>query len=68
MPELELHPKFLTKNGKKEFVVLPYEEFEALQEVLLEARDLVELRAAKTSEATAPTIPLEEAKKQLDLM
>jgi PHD/YefM family antitoxin component YafN of YafNO toxin-antitoxin module len=68
MPELELHPEFLTKNGKKEFVVLPYEEFEALQEVLLEAQDLVELRAAKTSEGNEPTISLEEAKKQLGLM
>ncbi|MFB2894102.1 hypothetical protein ACE1CI_14425 [Aerosakkonemataceae cyanobacterium BLCC-F50] len=23
---IELHPEYLTKNGKKEFVVLPYEE------------------------------------------
>jgi PHD/YefM family antitoxin component YafN of YafNO toxin-antitoxin module len=67
MPELELHPEFLTKNGKKEFAVLPYEEFEALQEVLLEAQDLVEC-ATKTSEATEPNISLEEAKKQLGLV
>ena len=28
---IELHPEYLTKNGKKEFVVVPYEEFQALQ-------------------------------------
>jgi hypothetical protein len=25
---LELHPRILEKNGKKEFVIMPYEEFE----------------------------------------
>ena len=28
-----LHPEFLKKEGRKEFVVLPYEEFVALQEL-----------------------------------
>jgi hypothetical protein len=28
----QLHPQFLTKNEKPEFVVLPYEEFIDLQE------------------------------------
>ena len=68
MPELELHPEFLTKNGKREFAILPYEEFEALQEILWDAQDLVELRAAKTLEADEPKIPLEEAKKQLGMI
>ncbi len=27
---LKLHPEILKKNGKNEFVVLPYEEFLAL--------------------------------------
>ena len=31
---IHLHPEFLTKNGKKEFAVLPYEEFVKLQELL----------------------------------
>jgi prevent-host-death family protein len=67
IPELKLHPEFLTKNGKKEFVVLPYEEFEALQELLMDARDLIDLRAAKAAEGTEPTVPLDEVKKQLGL-
>lgn len=29
---IQLHPEFITKNGKKEFAVIPYEEFEALQD------------------------------------
>ena len=31
---IHLHPEFLTKNGKKEFAVLPYEEFVKLQDLL----------------------------------
>jgi hypothetical protein len=29
---LKLHPEVLLKNGKKEFVVLPYKEFLAMQD------------------------------------
>ncbi len=28
---IKLHPEFLTKNGKKEFAVLSYEEFLKIQ-------------------------------------
>ena len=48
---IELHPEILTKDGKREFVVLPYEEFEALREELEEVH---ELRAAKAEEGNAP--------------
>ncbi|MDJ0580085.1 type II toxin-antitoxin system Phd/YefM family antitoxin [Crocosphaera sp.] len=34
---IELHPEFLTKNGKK-FAVLPYEEFLKIQELLEETQ------------------------------
>jgi len=44
---IELHPKVLEKNGKKEFVMLPYVEFVALQEILADAEDVLDLRAAK---------------------
>ena len=44
---IKLHPEILKKNGKKEFVVLPYEEFTALQELLDDYEDLLDLRAAK---------------------
>ena len=51
--------------GKKEFVVLPYEEFVALQEALADAEDVLDLRAAKRDEADRPGISLAEVKKKL---
>ena len=62
---LKLHPEFLEKNGKKEFVVLTYEEFTALQEVLEDAQDLLTLRAAKAAEGDSPTLSLDELKAEL---
>lgn len=62
---LELHPEFLSKNGQKEFAVLPYEEFLKIQEILEDWEDLMMLRAAKQSEVNAQTVSLDEAKKLL---
>lgn len=64
---LELHPEILRKNGRNEFAVLPYEEYMALRELLDDVRDLLELRQAKEAEGDAPTIGLEELKRQLGL-
>lgn len=64
---IQLHPEFLTKDGKKEFAVLPYEEFVALQEVLADAADLIDLREAKSQEASAASVPLNEVKDLLGL-
>jgi len=64
---LELHPDILVKNGKKEFAVLPYEEFVALQELLEDAEDLLTLRAAKRAEQDAPTTSFEQVKRELEL-
>ena len=64
---IELHPEYLSKNGKKEFVVLPYEEFEALQELLEDLEDLIDLRNAKLEDADKPSISLAEVKQQLGL-
>ena len=43
------------------------EEFEALQELLADAQDLIDLREAKEAEGDAPTLSLEEVKQQLGL-
>jgi len=64
---ISLHPEFLTKDGKKQFAVLPYEEFVALQEVLADAADLIDLREAKAEEASAGAVPLSEVKERLGL-
>jgi hypothetical protein len=62
-----LHPEILRKNGKKQFAVLPYEEFVALQEWLADVEDLLELRKAKRAERKKPSISLATAKRKLGI-
>jgi len=64
---LQLNPEFLKKNGKPEFVVLPYEEFLLLQELLADLEDLQDLRQAKADEKDSPTVSLAEVKALLNL-
>jgi len=64
---MELHPEFLRKNGKEEFVVLPYEEFVAIYELLDDAEDLLDLRQAKQQQSAAQTIPLAQIRKRFGL-
>ena len=67
MTTIELHPEFLTKNGEKQFAVLSYQEFVALQEWLEDAEDLLDLRAAKEAESDVPTISLSEIEKEFGI-
>ena len=60
---LALHPNILEQEGKKQFAVLPYHEFLAIQEELQDFYDLKALRKAKQEEWDAPTMSLEEVKK-----
>jgi PHD/YefM family antitoxin component YafN of YafNO toxin-antitoxin module len=62
-----IHPNILERDGKKAFVVLPYEEFVMIEEELQDYEDLKELRAAKAEEASEPTVPLRDVKKELGL-
>lgn len=62
-----VHPTILERDGKKEFVVLPYEEFVSMEEELQDYEDLKMLRAAKAEEANAPTTSLAEVRKELGL-
>ena len=64
---ITLHPEFLTKDGKKEFVVLTYQEFVAIQELIEDAEDVLDLRAAKQEEKSKPSVPLEDVKKDLGI-
>jgi hypothetical protein len=64
---IQLNPEFLKKNGKPEFVVLPYEEFLLVQELLNDLEDLQDLRRAKMDEIDQPTVSLADAKKLLNL-
>jgi PHD/YefM family antitoxin component YafN of YafNO toxin-antitoxin module len=65
---MELHPQILQKNGKNEFVVLPYEEFEAIRELIEDYEDLRDLREAKAGDADAPTLTLAEARALLGIV
>ncbi len=64
---IEFHPEFLKKNGKNEFVVLPYEEFVTLQELLEDAEDLLLLQQAKQEDEGKPGVALEEVMKRFAL-
>ena len=64
---MDLNPQIIEKNGKKEFVILSYEDFLKIQEELDSYEDLRALREAKEKEGDAPTISLKDAKKELNL-
>jgi hypothetical protein len=60
-----LHAQIIKKNGKKEYAILPYEEFLKVQEELEEYQELRRLREAKAAEQDAPTIGMAELRKRL---
>ncbi len=64
---IQLNPKFLEKEGKKGFAVLPFQEFEQIMEVLSDYQDLKDLRSAKSKEETAPNLTLAEVRKELNI-
>lgn len=66
MASIQLHPEFVRKNGKR-VVVLPYEEFIALQEILSDYEDLIDLRTAKDEEHDASSIPLSDVQREFGL-
>lgn len=64
---IPLHPQFITQNDQKKFAVIPYVEFAALQAVIADMEDLMNLRSAKEEDADRPSVPLTEVKKMLGL-
>ncbi len=60
-----VNAQIIKKNGKKEYAVLPYEEFQKIQEELDSYEDLRCLREAKITEKDAPTIGIAELKKRI---
>ena len=57
---MTIHPQVIEKEGKKEFVILPYEEFLALRAKLEDYEDLKDLREAKAAEGDAASTPLSD--------
>ena len=64
---IKLNAKILEKNGQKEVVVIPYEEFVKIQEELDDYESLKALREAKSKEANAKTTPFDDVKKELKI-
>jgi hypothetical protein len=61
---LPLHPEIVKKNGKKQFVLLPYDEYVAIRERLEDADDLLELRRAKAKEGKSQTLSLSDVRRR----
>jgi len=62
---MTIHPQIIEKEGKKEFVVLPYDEFMAIQEALKDFEDLKDLREAKAAAEGEPGTPLSTIRAEL---
>jgi hypothetical protein len=65
MSMIALHAQIIKKNGKKEYVVIPYEEFLKLQEEIEDYEDLRCLREAKEAENDEPTIGMTELRRKI---
>jgi len=52
---MTLHPQIIEKKGKKEFVIIPYEEILLIQEALDVLDDIRELRKEKELSKNEPT-------------
>lgn len=57
---MSIHPQIIEKEGRKEFVVLPYEEFLSIQEELEDYDDLKTLRREKAVAGHLPARNLED--------
>lgn len=57
---MELNPQIIKKSGKKEFAVLPYNEYLKIIELLEDYEDLVDLRKAKAETIKEPNIPFND--------
>jgi hypothetical protein len=64
-PMMTLHAQIIKKNGKKEYAVLPYEEFLKVREELEDYEDLRCLREAREAERNAPTIGIAELRRKI---
>ena len=62
---MTIHPQVIEKDGKKEFVVLPYEEFLAIREILEDYEDLKDLREAKEEAEGQSSVRLSEVRRDL---
>lgn len=65
--EIDLHPQFVERAGKREFVVLPYEEYLALRSELEDLEDALALNRAREENRGASSYTIDEVRESLDL-
>jgi PHD/YefM family antitoxin component YafN of YafNO toxin-antitoxin module len=65
---IQLHPQYIERNGIQEFVILPVEEFRALQERLDDAENLLALRTAIIEANPSERVSLTEVMKEFDAL
>jgi hypothetical protein len=65
--QIDLHPNYIEKKGKKQFVVISYNEFCKIEEKLNDYEDLIELRKIKKIEKNKKAKSLNEVKKELGI-
>ncbi len=63
---MSIHAQIIEKEGKKEFAVLPYDEFLLLQEALEDYEDLKTLRAEKSEADSEPTRSLDDVLREVE--
>lgn len=56
---IDLHPE-VVKRESGQFVILPYEEFISLRDLIEDAQDLLALRKAKEEDTEEPSVGLDE--------
>lgn len=62
---VKVKPEYLSKNGKRQFVVLTIEDFDRMREALDDAQDLRDLRQATRSNAGKPYYTPAEVERRL---
>ena len=54
---MELNPQIIKKDGKEEYVVIPYNDFLKIEQIIEDYEDLMDLRKAKSETMKEPSIP-----------
>jgi len=62
---LKVKPEFLSKDGKRQFVILTIEDFDRIQDALEDTRDLRDLRQATRSNAGKPYYTAAQVERRL---
>ena len=62
---LKVKPEYLSKHGKRQFVILTIEDFDRIKEALDDAQDLRDLRQATRGNACKPYYTPAEVERRL---